>query len=50
MFELLAVPHDLRGGKAGKADVMAQQKAWKPLDAMLDDCGVDLVDEFDERH
>lgn len=46
VFELLAVPHDLRAGKAGKADVKAQEKAWKPLDAMLDDCGIDLADEL----
>ena len=46
VFELLAVPHDLRAGKAGKADVKAQEKAWKPLDAMLADCGIDLRDEL----
>ncbi len=46
IFELLAVPHDLRAGKAGKADVKAQQKAWAPLDAMLAACSIDLSAEL----
>jgi len=46
VFELLCVPHDLRASKAGNATVDAQRKAWKPLDAMLDACGVDLAEEL----
>lgn len=46
IFELLAVPHDLRAGKTGKADVKSQEKAWKPLDAMVAQCGLDLADEL----
>ncbi|WP_196189076.1 hypothetical protein [Conexibacter sp. W3-3-2] len=40
------MPHELRSSKAGKADAAAQEKAWKPLDALLAHCGFDLADEL----
>lgn len=49
IFDLLCVPHDLRAdkaGKPGKGDVAAQEKAWKPLDAMLEACEIDLAAEL----
>jgi hypothetical protein len=44
VFELLAIPHELRSAKLGKADVDAQEKRWVELDLLLDACGMEMTD------
>ena len=44
VFEVLAIPHELRSAKAGKADVDAQQKRWTDLDLLLETVGMDMQD------
>ncbi|MBS1676691.1 MAG: hypothetical protein JST08_04810 [Actinobacteria bacterium] len=44
VFEVLAIPHELRSAKVGKADVDAQEKRWAELDLLLDACEMEMTD------
>lgn len=46
IFELLAIPHELRSAKLGKADVATQEKQWERLDALLEETGLEMSDEL----
>lgn len=43
VFEVLAIPHELRSAKAGKADADAQEKRWAELDLLLGACGMEMT-------